>query len=98
MTTSNPWLKANPFMSMWLTGANAFAGSLRGHAMANYQRMQTQVINDLMRQSLSFWSAMPVNALSLGARAAGSTAAAGGSASDRPAARKSIGVKRNRRR
>jgi len=28
---SNPRLKKNPFMSMWLSGFNAAAGSMRGH-------------------------------------------------------------------
>jgi hypothetical protein len=31
---SNPWLKKNPFMSLWLSAANRFAGSFRGHAAA----------------------------------------------------------------
>jgi len=31
---SNPWLKKNPFMSLWLSTANRMAGSLRGQATA----------------------------------------------------------------
>ncbi len=31
---TNPWLKKNPFMSLWLSGANRVAGSMRGHAAA----------------------------------------------------------------
>ena len=34
----NPWTKKNPFMSMWLSGANAVAGSVRGHATAAAKR------------------------------------------------------------
>jgi hypothetical protein len=35
---SNPWLKKNPFMSMWLSGANAVAGAARGRATAELNR------------------------------------------------------------
>jgi hypothetical protein len=35
---SNPWLKKNPFMSMWLSTANRLAGSLRGQATAQVGR------------------------------------------------------------
>jgi hypothetical protein len=29
---ANPWMKKNPFMSMWLSGANAVGSRARGHA------------------------------------------------------------------
>ena len=35
---SNPWLKKNPFMSLWLSTANRVAGSLRGQATAQARR------------------------------------------------------------
>lgn len=35
---SNPWLKKNPFMSLWLSTANRVAGSLRGQATAQVRR------------------------------------------------------------
>jgi hypothetical protein len=34
---NNPWIKKNPFMSMWLSGANAAIGSARGRATAEIQ-------------------------------------------------------------
>lgn len=34
----NPWLKKNPFMSMWLSGANRMAATLRGQATAQAKR------------------------------------------------------------
>jgi hypothetical protein len=37
----NPWTKKNPFLSMWLSGANAVAGSARGHATAAAKRGTT---------------------------------------------------------
>ena len=35
---SNPWLKKNPLMSMWLSGANAVAGTVRGRATGQAKR------------------------------------------------------------
>lgn len=35
---ANPWLKKNPFMSLWLSTANRVAGSLRGQATAQAKR------------------------------------------------------------
>ena len=40
----NPWTKKNPFMSMWLSGANRVAGSARGQASAAAKR-----------QAVDFW-------------------------------------------
>lgn len=40
----NPWLKKNPFLSMWLSTANRFAGSLRGHATGHARRQVNAVI------------------------------------------------------
>jgi hypothetical protein len=37
----NPWMKKNPFLSMWLSGANAAAGAARGHAAAATKRGTT---------------------------------------------------------
>lgn len=34
----NPWLKKNPFMSLWLSGANKVMGSARGQATAAMKR------------------------------------------------------------
>ncbi|SAK45349.1 hypothetical protein AWB75_00770 [Caballeronia catudaia] len=42
----NPWMKKNPFLSMWLSGANAVIGSARGRATAQAKR-----------QASTFWSA-----------------------------------------
>ena len=35
---SNPWMKKNPFLSMWLSGANAVAGAARGRIVAEVTR------------------------------------------------------------
>ena len=50
---SNPWLKKNPAMSLWLSGANAVAGSLRGHAMAQARRGSATAVQD----AVDFWTA-----------------------------------------
>jgi hypothetical protein len=46
---ANPWLKKNPFMSMWLSGANAAAGRARVRATA-----QTRAA--ITKQVTQFWS------------------------------------------
>lgn len=49
---SNPWLKKNPFMSMWLSSANSVANSARGRITAAVKRQSktavTQATNDLL--------------------------------------------------
>jgi hypothetical protein len=41
---ANPWLKKNPFMSIWLSTANRVAGTLRGHATVQARRQVKAVI------------------------------------------------------
>lgn len=41
---TNPWLKKNPFMSMWLSAANRVAGTVRGQAMAEGTRQMKAAI------------------------------------------------------
>lgn len=53
---TNPWLKKNPFMSLWLSGANAVAGSLRGHATAQAKRESTRAMNQLTKDMLAAWT------------------------------------------
>ena len=51
---SNPWLKKNPFMSMWLSEANRMAASMRGQATAQAKRQinaaVTQAAKDGVKQ------------------------------------------------
>ena len=57
----NPWTKKNPFMSMWLSGANKVAGAARGQATAAVKREATRASKSATtnagRQVLDFWSA-----------------------------------------
>jgi hypothetical protein len=56
---SNPWLKKNPFMSMWLTAANKAAGSARGQATSALRREVAASQAEATRQVLDFWAGKP---------------------------------------
>jgi hypothetical protein len=45
----------NPFLSLWLSQANAWAGAMRGFWTAEMQRQQTQMMNEAARQVMQFW-------------------------------------------
>jgi len=57
----NPWLTKNPFMSMWLSGANKVAGTARGLATAAVKREAARASKDVAvegtKQVLDFWGA-----------------------------------------
>ena len=48
----NPWLKKNPLMSMWLSGANAIAGRARSIASAETRKQQAA----LSKETARFWT------------------------------------------
>jgi len=56
----NPWTKKNPFMSMWLSGANSALGSARGQTAAAVKRESRQAASRTTtagtKQVLDFWS------------------------------------------
>jgi len=52
----NPWLKKNPFLSMWLSGANSVMGSARGHATAEARRQTSTLMAESARQAMRFWT------------------------------------------
>lgn len=54
---SNPWLKKNPFLSMWLSAANRMAGTVRGQASAQAKQQVTAAVNEATHQNLERWSA-----------------------------------------
>lgn len=47
--------KKNPFMSMWLSGANAVAGRARSHAARETKKQQTQLTKEASRFWTSTW-------------------------------------------
>jgi len=52
----NPWTKKNPLLSMWLSGANAVAGSVRSRASAEAKRQTRVAMNQGIRQMTEFWT------------------------------------------
>lgn len=52
----NPWLKKNPLLSMWLSGANTVAGSARRRATAEGKRQAATLMTKSMKQITDFWS------------------------------------------
>ena len=46
----------NPWMSLWLSAANSWAGALRGLLTAELHRPQTAAANEMVRQTIEFWT------------------------------------------
>ena len=46
----------NPWMSLWLSAANSWAGASRGLWTAELHRQQTAMANEMVRQSFDFWT------------------------------------------
>lgn len=46
----------NPMMSLWLSGANAWAGAARGLWTAEMRRQQTAAVNEMTKQAIRFWT------------------------------------------
>jgi len=53
---SNPWLKKNPFMSIWLSGANSVANSARGRIAAEVKRQSTTAVNKAASDMFTAWA------------------------------------------
>ncbi len=53
---SSPWLKKNPFMSMWLSGAHSVANSARVHVTAEARRQSTRAVNTAARDVFAVWA------------------------------------------
>lgn len=52
----NPWLKKNPLLSMWLSGANAIAGTARGTASAAIRREAAAAMRRNTKQMTDVWT------------------------------------------
>jgi hypothetical protein len=59
---SNPWAKKNPFMSMWLSGANSVMGSARGRVIAQARRQSASLAAAGAREMIKFWTDPPAAA------------------------------------
>ena len=53
---TNLWTKKNPFLSMWLSGANAIVGSARSRAAAEGRRQAAMITTISAKQIAGFWS------------------------------------------
>ena len=45
----------NPWMSLWLSAVNGWAGAARGLWTAELHRQQTAITNEMVRQMTDFW-------------------------------------------
>jgi hypothetical protein len=54
---NNPYLKKNPFMSLWLSGANRIAGAVRGQAAAEVKRTLNASVAQASEDNLKRWFA-----------------------------------------
>ena len=52
----NPWTSKNPFMSLWLSGANKIANAARGQASAAVKRETQGAVKQGTRNWFDFWS------------------------------------------
>jgi hypothetical protein len=51
----NPWLKKNPFMSMWLSAAHSVANTARGQMASNAKRQTNAAITKATQDAVSLW-------------------------------------------
>ena len=47
---------SNPWLSLWLSAANSWAGALRGLWTAELHRQQSALANEMVRQTMDFWT------------------------------------------
>lgn len=52
----NPWTKKNPFLSMWLSGANALAGAARARATAEAKRQTAAALKQGIKDMTAIYS------------------------------------------
>jgi hypothetical protein len=46
----------NPWLSLWLSAANSWAGAARAFWTAEMRRQQSAITNEMVRQALRFWA------------------------------------------
>jgi hypothetical protein len=52
----SPWTKKNPWMSMYLSGANAVAGAMRGRISSAIKRQATTSLTRTTKQLADAWT------------------------------------------
>jgi hypothetical protein len=53
----------NPWMSVWLSAANSWAGVMRRLWTAELHRQQAAVANEMIRQTIDFWTRTAMTAV-----------------------------------
>jgi hypothetical protein len=53
---SNPWLKKNPFMSMWLSGANSVANTARARLAVEAKRQTSAAVTKATNDMFAAWT------------------------------------------
>lgn len=53
---SNPFTKKNPFISLWLSGANRVIGKTRNVVRAEARRQQVAAVTEATKAVTAFWS------------------------------------------
>ena len=61
---SNPWLKKNPFMSMWLSSAHSVANSARARIASEAKRQSTAAVSKATDDMFSLWTGTLTSAAS----------------------------------
>jgi hypothetical protein len=56
---TNPWLKKNPFMSMWLSAFNTAANTVRGHAISQTKRQAAAATTQVTKSFVDAWLGVP---------------------------------------
>jgi hypothetical protein len=46
----------NPWMSLWLSAAHGWAGPVRGFWTAELHRQKRAMANEMVRQTMDFWT------------------------------------------
>lgn len=52
----SPWTKKNPWLSMYLSGANAVAGAARSRASSEFRRQANTMMTAGVKQMIGLWS------------------------------------------
>jgi hypothetical protein len=47
---------SNPWLSLWMSAANSWAGAARGFWTAEMHRQQSAMMNEMIRQTVRFWT------------------------------------------
>jgi hypothetical protein len=55
----NPWLKKNPLLSLWMSGANAAFGAARSRAIGEAHRQAAIMTNEITKHALKWWGISP---------------------------------------